>query len=124
LALLLSTACVERIIVDREPEVEFASEEELCDSYCTVINDCSPAVYLGCWDQCLHPLDTWPWLTEECLEQRRVWYRCVAPLTCEEYSLRSEDEARYLCRVEEFNWEALNYECFGQYTETDGPETG
>lgn len=114
-----SAGCVDRVIVEEDPLGGFASEEAMCQQYCEVLDTCRSSHLEWCLGRCIHPRDTWPWLTDECLDLRRKAYVCVAGYdTCDEYDNRTREGDP--CLDELYNWEAAGYECFGQYTETDG----
>ena len=117
--------CVERVIVEEDVLGGFSSEEELCQQYCDMRAVCGHFVRHVCLDECIRPREKWPWLTDECLDLRRDMLVCFAGYSCGEYGGRGR--AGDPCLDEFYNWEAANYECFGQYTETDGwqdPEGG
>lgn len=114
-----SSGCVERTIVEKDPLGGFVSEEAMCEQYCEVLDTCGSYGRARCLGECIHPHDKWPWLTDECLDLRRKAFVCVAGYaTCDEYDRRTREGDP--CVEELYNWEAAGYECFGQYTETDG----
>ena len=118
----VSIACVDRVIVERDPLGGFASEEALCDRYCEVLNTCGYQNLVYCLGNCINPRDRWPFLSDECLDLRREMIVCYAGYTCEDYDHRGREGDP--CVEEGYNWEAAGYECFGQYTETDGWQGG
>lgn len=115
---LSSVNCVDRVITEEDPLGGFPSEEALCEQYCEVLSTCGVNDRSWCIEDCINPHERWPWLTEECLSLRREMFVCYAGYSCDEYDRRGREGDR--CLDEWYNLEAANYECFGQYTETDG----
>ena len=114
-----SIGCVDRTIVEEDPLGGFASEEEMCQRYCEVLDTCGYYDRETCLDECIRPHDKWPWLTDECLALRREVFVCQAGYdTCDEYDRRSREGDP--CLAKQYDWEAAGYECFGQYLESDG----
>lgn len=110
--------CVDRVIVEEDPLGGFVSEEAMCQQYCEVLHTCGRQDRAYCLGNCLRPHDRWPWLTDECLDLRRKMIVCYTRYTCEDYDNRGREGDP--CVDESYNWEAGNYECFGQYLESDG----
>jgi hypothetical protein len=117
-----SAGCVDRVITKGDPLGGFSSEEAMCQQYCEVLDTCGHYDREWCLGDCIHPRDRWPWLTDECLDLRRKMIVCYAGYTCESYDNRGREGDP--CVDEWYNWEAAGYECFGQYTESDGWQGG
>lgn len=116
--ILSSTNCVDRVITEEDPLGGFQSEEALCRQYCEVLSVCGFYNRETCLGECIDPHEKWPWLTDECLSLRREMLVCTAGYSCEDYQGRGREGDP--CIDEWYEWEAAGYECFGQYTETDG----